>query len=143
MTIFFSPGTGYFYDDQINSVIPDDAREITADLRDYLLAQQAGGRQVVADTYGDPVLTLPPPADPEVMATIGRQWRDAQLLATDGIVSRHRDELEAGVTTTLTDEQYAELQAYRRELRDWPSDGSFPSINERPQAPVWLAEQAL
>lgn len=143
MTVFFSPGTGYFYDDQINSVIPDDAREITADLRDYLLAQQAGGRQVVADTYGDPVLTPQPPVDPEVMATIERQWRDAQLLATDGIVSRHRDELEEGIATTLTAEQYAELQAYRRALRDWPSAGSFPSIDERPSAPIWLAGQAL
>lgn len=140
MTIFFSPGTGYFYDDQINSVIPDDAREITADLRDYLLAQQAGGRQVVADTYGDPVLTPPPPADPEVMATIERQWRDAQLLATDGIVSRHRDELEAVVTTTLTAEQYLELQAYRRNLRDWPASGEFPLKDHRPDEPVWLSE---
>ncbi|WP_411958909.1 phage tail assembly chaperone [Pseudomonas sp. s4] len=143
MTVFFSPSTGFFYDDQINSVIPDDVREITADLRDSLLAQETEGRRVVADTYGDPVLTPPPPADPEVLATIERQWRDAQLLATDGIVSRHRDELEAGVTTTLTDEQYAELQAYRRALRDWPSVGAFPSIDERPSAPIWLTGQAL
>ncbi|WP_151883750.1 phage tail assembly chaperone [Pseudomonas putida] len=143
MTVFFSPGTGFFYDDQINSVIPDDVREITADLRDSLLAQETEGRRVVADTYGDPVLTPPPPADPEVMATIERQWRDAQLLATDGIVSRHRDELEEGIATTLTTEQYAELQAYRRVLRDWPSAGGFPLIDDRPQAPLWLAEQAL
>lgn len=141
MTVFFSPGTGFFYDDQVNSVIPGDAREITADLRDYLLAQQAEGRRVVADTYGNPVLAAPPPADPEVLATIERYWRDAQLLVTDGVVSRHRDELEEGVTTTLTAEQYAELQAYRRALRDWPADGEFPLREHRPPAPDWLAAQ--
>ncbi|MBH3411448.1 phage tail assembly chaperone [Pseudomonas putida] len=143
MTIFFSPGTGFFYDDQVNSVIPADAREITAELRDYWLSQQTEGRQVVADANGNPTLAAAPPADPLELAAIERQWRDAQLLATDGIVSRHRDELEEGVATTLTTEQYAELQAYRRALRDWPSAADFPSIDKRPFAPSWLPGQAL
>ena len=35
-------------------------------------------------------------------------------LVTDGVVTRHRDEVEEGGATTLTAEQYTELQAYRR-----------------------------
>lgn len=143
MSIFFSPSIGGFYDDQVNSVIPSDAYEISAELRDYLLAQQMEGHQVVADAHGNPVLAPPPPADPEILGTIERQWRDAQLQTTDGIVSRHRDELEEGVDTTLTTEQYAELQIYRRALRGWPQGGGFPLIEHRPTAPTWLAEQIL
>ncbi|MBH3412826.1 phage tail protein [Pseudomonas putida] len=141
MTVFFSPSSGFFYDDQVNSVIPADAREIPAELRDYLLSQQKEGRQVVADANGNPMLAAAPPADPEVLAGIERQWRDAQLLATDGVVSRHRDELEEGVATTLTPEQYAGLQAYRRALRNWPADGEFPLVEHRPPEPAWLAAQ--
>lgn len=141
MTIFFSPSTGFFYDDQINSVMPDDANEISAEERDSLLAQETQGRRVVAGVAGRPVLAEAPPPDPEMLVAIERQWRNARLLATDGVVSRHRDELAEGVSTTLTAVQYVELQAYRRKLRDWPADGEFPLREHRPPAPDWLAAQ--
>lgn len=117
--------------------------EISDEDHAKLLEGQAHGKEIGRGADGYPALIDPPPLSPEVLAAVERKWRDAQLLATDGVVSRHRDELEEGVATTLTAEQYAELQAYRRSLRDWPSAGSFPSINERPPAPVWLAGQAL
>ncbi|PMZ32348.1 phage tail protein, partial [Pseudomonas sp. GW247-3R2A] len=46
-----------------------------------------------------------------------------------------------GGATTLTTEQYAELQAYRRELRDWPQGAEFPQADHRPVAPTWLSGQ--
>jgi hypothetical protein len=78
---------------------------------------------------------------PEEAAAIERVWRDARLAATDGVVSRHRDELEEGAATTLTAEQYTALQTYRRQLRDWPQGAEFPQVDHRPIAPLWLAEQ--
>ncbi|MNE99140.1 hypothetical protein D3C80_1977680 [compost metagenome] len=75
------------------------------------------------------------------MAAIERRWRDGQLAATDGVVARHRDELEAVATTTLTPAQYSVLQQYRQALRHWPESGEFPLLDHRPPAPLWLAEQ--
>ncbi|MCP1480520.1 hypothetical protein J2Y88_002831 [Pseudomonas chlororaphis] len=61
-----------------------------------------------------------------------RVWRDSQLLQTDGIVARHRDELEAGIDTTISSADYESLQVYRRALRSWPESSGFPSVAARP-----------
>jgi hypothetical protein len=78
---------------------------------------------------------------PVELAAVERVWRDGVLLATDGLVARHRDELEGGSEATLTPEQYAKLQEYRRDLRNWPEAGEFPLSEHRPAAPPWLTEQ--
>lgn len=121
-------------------LIPADAVEITRELHTALLDGQSAG-QVISSDDGYPVLVDPPPPSPEHLAAIERAWRDVQLAATDGVVSRHRDELEEGPETTLTPPQYTELQAYRRALRNWPETGEFPLIEHRPIAPPWLTEQ--
>lgn len=69
-----------------------------------------------------------------------RIWRDAQLNATEWLVSRHRDEIDLQRETTLTTEQYQKLLAYRQQLRDWPQADQFPVIGNRPIRPEWLAE---
>ncbi len=140
MTVYFCPGTGFFYDDQMNSFIPDDAYEFSAEERDALLAGVSHGRRIVADENGDPVLIDPPPPSVAEIAALERVWRDSQLAATDGVVARHRDELEEAQETTLTPAQYTELQAYRRALRNWPEAGEFPLIDHRPLPPLWLTE---
>ncbi|MDL2187287.1 phage tail assembly chaperone [Pseudomonas sp. ChxA] len=139
---------GGFFDPRIHGeigspgcTIPEGAKELTDELYAELTAAQDNGKLVYPDADGYPVLIDPPPPSPEEQATTERTWRDVQLTATDGVVTRHRDELEEGVATTLTVEQYAELQVYRRQLRDWPENGEFPLIDHRPIAPPWLAEQ--
>lgn len=57
------------------------------------------------------------------------------------MIARHRDELEAERSTTLTVEQYKQLQGYRHDLRDWPESAHFPELEYRPEQPAWLAEQ--
>ncbi|HGA2318121.1 TPA: tail fiber assembly protein [Pseudomonas putida] len=141
MTIFSSASRKCFFDDAVSEVIPADALEISAELHAALLAGQSAGKVINWANDGYPELADPPPPPAETLAAIERQWRDAQLLATDGVVSRHRDEVEEGVATTLTLEQYAELQAYRRALRNWPATGAFPLAEDRPPAPDWLATQ--
>ncbi|TWR64445.1 phage tail protein [Pseudomonas grimontii] len=69
-----------------------------------------------------------------------RAIRDRALLLTDPLISRHRDEVEAERPTTLTAEQYKQLQGYRQDLRDWPESVQFPAIEYRPEQPAWLAE---
>ncbi|WP_295466604.1 XkdW family protein [uncultured Pseudomonas sp.] len=68
-----------------------------------------------------------------------RAWRDAELGETEWQVARHRDELDAGTTTTLSADQFAELLAYRQALRHWPAAKAFPDGTSRPVAPTWLA----
>lgn len=74
------------------------------------------------------------------MAATERAWRGARLNATDALVQRHRDEIEDGAATTLSSEQYQQLQAYRRALREWPESPDFPASEKRPAPPAWLPE---
>jgi len=121
-------------------LIPEDAVEITAAFHAELLAGQSEGKVIAWGDDGYPVLVDPPLPSPEFFVEVERAWRDGQLAATDGVVSRHRDELEEGLETTLTPVQYTELQAYRRALRNWPEAGEFPLIDHRPLPPSWLTE---
>ncbi len=141
MTVFYSPGTGYFYDDQVSTHIPEDVLVIDAEKRDALLAQVSEGRYLACGPQGLPVLMDAPAQSQEELAEIERYWRSLQLTMTDGVVTRHRDELEEGSKTTLSATQYTELQAYRRLLRNWPEAGEFPLIEHRPSAPTWLVGQ--
>jgi hypothetical protein len=122
--------------------IPKGAKQITDELHADLVAAQSGGKLIVPDPEGYPIAIDPPPPDAETLAEAERVWRDGQLALTDPLVSRHRDEVEEGVSTSITTEQYAELQAYRRQLRDWPQGSLFPLAEHRPTAPIWLSEQA-
>ncbi|WP_460124550.1 phage tail assembly chaperone [Pseudomonas sp. H3_G09] len=139
--VLFSATTRGVYVPGINSTdIPDDVIEIPQGYWISLLQQLAVSAKMIgvrADN-GYPILVDPPPPSAAEVEDIERLWRNAQLAATDGMVARDRDELEDGGGTTLTTEQYAELQAYRRELRDWPQGSSFPFSEHRPVAPRWL-----
>ena len=61
--------------------------------------------------------------------------------ATEWLITRHRDEQDMQVLTTLTAEQFAELLVYRQALRDLPQSEVFPDTAQRPVAPPWIAEQ--
>jgi hypothetical protein len=130
---------GGFYSLAFHGFIPDGTVEVADEDYEAFKAGQEQGKWLVANDQGYPVLVDPPLPSPEFFAGVERAWRDGQLAATDGVVSRHRDELEEGLETTLTPTQYTELQAYRRALRNWPETGEFPLIEHRPLAPLWLA----
>lgn len=69
---------------------------------------------------------------------IERSWRDAELVGCIWLRDRHRDQLELGVDTVLTAEQFTELLLYMQALRDWPQSGNFPASSKRPNGPVFL-----
>ena len=141
MTIYYSSNPrGFYFDHMHGDNIPEGAKEITSEQHQTLIDGQSQGKIIREDADGYPVLIEPPPLTPEEVAAIERNWRDAKLAATDGDVTRHRDEVEEGLATTLTAEQYRDLQAYRRRLREWPESGEFPLVDHRPVAPSWLIE---
>lgn len=130
-----------FYDPAIYTVMPADVIEIPASYHAELMVGQAGNKVIEWGDDGWPVLVDPQPPSSDELAAAERVWRDGQLAFTDLLVSRHRDEIEEGGTTSLTAEQYADLQAYRRQLRDWPQGEQFPLADHRPVTPPWLIEQ--
>lgn len=136
MTVFFCAVTSAFYDDDIyGDQLPKDAIEISEDLRQTLLEAQSSGKQITAGKNGQPTAVDPPGLNVEQQVQRERFWRDSELVRTDMLVARHRDELDAGRIPTLTDEQYRQLQSYRLALRDWPEQIGFPDELLRPEVP--------
>lgn len=139
--MFSSKSERGFYDPEINTIIPPDVVSITVEYHAELLAGQSAGKAIEWGDNGYPVLVERPLPSPDELAAAERGWRDSQLAVTDPLVSRHRDEIEEGGATSITAEQYAELQAYRRQLRDWPQGSQFPLAEHRPITPPWLTGQ--
>lgn len=57
MSIHYSPSTNGFYISEINTNIPEDAREITETRWQELLTGQSQGQRLWHDDNGDPILT--------------------------------------------------------------------------------------
>ena len=55
-----------------------------------------------------------------------RTERDRRLSDCAWIVERHRDQLENGEATTLTEDEYQAWLGYRQALRDLPQQPGFP-----------------
>lgn len=142
VNVLFSRSTCGVYVEGINgSDIPRDVIEIPTTYWTSLLEALAQSPKKIGVRAEDgyPVLVDTPPLSAQEAANAERYWRDAQLAGTDAMVARDRDELEDGDGTTLTADQYSELQVYRRALRDWPQGAMFPFTEHRPVAPSWLA----
>lgn len=135
---FYSFELAGWFSPSYNLTMPADALEVSAEHRAKLCAGTEEGQVIVPGSDGEPVLADPPPPSNEVLAERERRWRDQQLLQTDSIVTRHRDELEFESSTTLTAEQYRELQLFRSALRKWPESSTFPDLPGRPTPPGWL-----
>ncbi|MBI6657272.1 phage tail protein [Pseudomonas carnis] len=139
--LYYARTTGGFYDDEVHQSIPADAVKITQDQRAALLIGEAAGRKISSDTKGFPVLVNREPPSDEILIAQARQWRDTEIDSLNWLRERHRDEVDAGRTTTLTAAQFGELIDYIQQLRDWPASGGFPKTDARPAAPAWIAEQ--
>lgn len=136
---YFCPDDGGFYSLAFHGFIPEGSVQIADDVYEALIAGQSQGKWLIVGADGYPTLIDRPPPSAEDLATFERDWRDQRLFETDGVLTRHRDEIEDGSETTLTSAQYTELQAYRRALRSWPDAGEFPLLEHRPPAPEWLS----
>jgi hypothetical protein len=103
-------------------------------------AVATGSSTFTAGENGRPIVIDAPGPTLEELKGRERAVRDRVLLLTDPLIARHRDELEAERPTTLTAEQYKQLQGYRQDLRDWPESEHFPAVDYRPEQPAWLAD---
>lgn len=141
MSRLYSKTTGCLYIPGVHPVIPDDAVEISNATILEVIGNPVPGKVRSHDANGLPILIDPPLPSADELSADERQWRDGEIAASDALVARHRDEVEQGAKSTLSGEQYQELQAYRQLLRDWPEAEAFPNAEARPQAPDWLSGQ--
>lgn len=118
MTISYSPSTRGFYDTEIHSTIPADARVITALQHRRLLEQQTAGKVIAPDGAGDPVAAdRPAPTADEIKRVL------------TAAVQRHLDvrAQELGYDNIFTAVTYADepviqqFQAEGKALRAWRS----------------------
>lgn len=143
MERFYSQSTGCTYLKSLHATMPSDVVLIDDDRYEEVIANPDPAKVRSHDAQGLPILIDPPVVAPtaEQLAAIERTWRDAEVSSTEWLVTRHRDEQDMQLATTLTAEQFAELLVYRQALRDWPQTEAFPDTAQRPVAPPWIAEQ--
>ncbi len=129
MTLYYSYSVPGFCDDRYMAVPPDDAVEITDELRTLLICGQSDeGKIIVKGPDGLPVLADPPPPTPEElkarnMITQANLLADASSKMASVLVS-----LQLGDATdeeTLTAKAW---QAYYRALKD---------VDLTVSSPVW------
>lgn len=138
MRFFYCYDLSGWFCPEYNEVIPPDAVEVDLEERQALLAGIEAGLVVVKGKDGRPQLADRPGPSIDQLKARERVWRDGQLVNTDPLVMRHRDEIEIGGGTTLSAEQYGQLLTYRSELRKWPELSEFPVSAKRPEPPSWV-----
>lgn len=111
--MFYSKSTSGFYIAEIHGDgIPADAVEITPEEHAELLAGQSGGKRIVANADGQPLLQDPPPPTPEQIiagftAAVQQRLDDfAMTRGYDGILSA-ATYATSTVPTFATEGQYA------------------------------------
>lgn len=132
MAKFYSAGTRAFYSSDVHSddQRPQDAVEISDALWQALLAAQATGKIIEPGPDGRPRAVDP---GASVLAEQRINARNQLLASTDGLVARHRDEVESGAEPTLSIEAYRQLQVWRQALRDLTKDPNFPNVQFPPR----------
>lgn len=143
MQRYYSQITGSTYLEGIHHEMPVDAQPISEELFNEVIANPDPSKVRSHDAQGLPILIDPSQVvlTFDELAAQERSWRNSQVSSTEWLVTRHRDEQDMQLTTTLSAEQFAELLGYRQALRDWPAAGAFPDSALRPIAPPWVAEQ--
>lgn len=111
MSLFFSTTTRGFYDDAIHASIPGDAKPITEQVRENLLAAQSAGKIIEADADGFPIaVDPPPPGPPQVVSRF--QARAALHLA--GLLTAVEALMADPATDTLARLAWTDAQEFRR-----------------------------
>jgi hypothetical protein len=141
MQRYYSQTTQTTYLSGVHATMPDDAVKITEARFLEVIVNPPAGKARGHDGDGLPILIDRPEPDFQLLVERARQWRDGVIGLVQWLISRHRDEIELGLPTTLTPGQFSELLLYVQSLRDWPAAPSFPEPQSRPIEPSWVTDQ--
>lgn len=125
--LYYSAGTGGFYDSRINSKIPDDAVEISQQRYSELRQGEMNGKNIVPNEQGLPNLSAEMSDSSKTQSE--RSWRNSELSRSDIELNKVQD---ADPKANGTVSQWRD---YRKALRAWPESKDFLNKDKRPVAP--------
>lgn len=127
MTIYYSPSTKSFWDNEINnpSKIPNDKIEITSDYRFELIDGLNSGGNISINELGQPVIT--PRSESDTLLLFAENYR----LQRDSLLKDSDWTQLADIPQAIRDT----WAAYRQLLRDLPQQSGFPNNITWPTAP--------
>ena len=118
-------GSGHIeWTDDINHPLTPDDYE--ADVAPFVALWEAEKARLDEEAAGAEAARIAEHNSPEARAARVRAERDRRLASCTWIIERHRDQLDNGEATTLSEEQYQAWQTYRQALRDLPQQPGFP-----------------
>ena len=118
-------GSGHIeWTDDINHPLTADAYE--ADVAPFVALWEAEKARLNEEAAAAEAARIAEYNSPEARAARVRAERDRRLASCTWIIERHRDQLDNGEATTLSEEQYQAWQTYRQALRDLPQQPGFP-----------------
>ncbi len=106
-----------FYDDEIYSLIPETAKLISNELHRNFLENQGKMKINPEILELEDIIKTQEEIDIENQLNINTEAR-IFLNETDWKVIRHRDQLDLGIETSLTEQEFQELLSLRQEARE-------------------------
>jgi hypothetical protein len=130
--------TGFYHGAIHGTKVPKRAIKITPEQHTDAMRQQSEGMEMFVAAsldkleYRKPVVT-----DEQKWATV-RADRDRLLNELFWLVERHREQLDLGIETTLSEVQYKSLLKYRQALRDLPDSSKDSEAVVWPKPPAFI-----
>ncbi|MDH1629291.1 tail fiber assembly protein [Pseudomonas mosselii] len=134
MTIYFSKTEQTFFDDEVNSTIPADAKVISAAAHAALFAGVAAGKGIDFSGAKPALIDLPPPTVEQLRETAFAQ-RDKGLSIAALRIAPLQDAVDLGNASDDVRAKLTKWKQYRVDLNDIDQHEGFPQIIDWPQPP--------
>lgn len=110
---YFSASTMRFYDDSINTFMPEDIVQISDDVHAGIFLAQSQGLVIVAGKNGMPTVSSPPLPTPEQLAIQAEQQKIQQRREADLEITWRQDAVDADIATNEEKIALAAWKKYR------------------------------
>ncbi|WDZ97996.1 tail fiber assembly protein [Herbaspirillum sp. WKF16] len=136
MDYFYSATTSGFYCEAINGTdIPADAKAITEERYNEVMAGQATGKRIVADADGMPVLADQLPPTSEQLAAQALLQRATLLAAAANAIAPLQDAVDLEIATDAEKAELTAWKQYRVALSRIGQQATYPMDIDWPEAP--------
>lgn len=119
MAIYYSASQNGFYNDllkneyEVAGTWPDDVFEISERWYQYLINGQARGKVIIANEYGQPVLSNPPELTKDQVVIEAKNKKSALMLEVNNLLAPLQDAVDLGLSTSEENALLLEWKKYR------------------------------
>ncbi|WP_133550942.1 tail fiber assembly protein [Enterobacter sp. AG326] len=119
MSIYYSASQNGFYNDllkneyKVAGTWPDDVFEISERWYQYLINGQARGKVIIANEYGQPVLSNPPELTKDQVVIEAKNKKSALMLEVNDLLAPLQDAVDLGLSTSEENALLLEWKKYR------------------------------